>query len=143
MGVWLCVSFYPMNVKTAELIGPKFCVGPHMTPGKVYGWSKFQKLFYTNLIFIKFWKYNNFFYNIRKLYCFCFKTYKKRKCSIEIEDAGSESLLRVKIMKILSFLYLKICFVPAAYIQKVYLSIYIYINDNLNNWIMSIYIFLI
>jgi len=27
--------FYPINVKTAELIGPKFCAGPYMTPGKV------------------------------------------------------------------------------------------------------------
>ena len=23
---------YSINVKTAEPIGPKFCVGPHMTP---------------------------------------------------------------------------------------------------------------
>ena len=27
---------YSMNVKTAEPIGPKFCVGPHMTPENVY-----------------------------------------------------------------------------------------------------------
>ena len=31
----LLVCLYPKNVKTAELIGRKFCVGPHMTPGKV------------------------------------------------------------------------------------------------------------
>ena len=30
-------------VKTAEPIGPKFCVGPHITPGKVYERSKLQK----------------------------------------------------------------------------------------------------
>ena len=30
------VCLYPINVKTAEPIGPKFCVGPHVTPGKVY-----------------------------------------------------------------------------------------------------------
>ena len=34
--VWLSVSLYPINVKTAEPIGPKFCVGPQMTPGKIY-----------------------------------------------------------------------------------------------------------
>ena len=26
--VWSSVRFYPINVKTAEPIGPKFCVGP-------------------------------------------------------------------------------------------------------------------
>jgi len=27
-------SIYPTNIKTFELIGLKFCLGPHMTPGK-------------------------------------------------------------------------------------------------------------
>ena len=46
------VCLYPINVKTAKPIGPKFCVGPHMTPGKVYG--RFQKTtLKLNLIFIK------------------------------------------------------------------------------------------
>jgi len=40
---FLSVCFYPVNAKTAEPIGTKFCVGHHVTPGKVYGWSKFQK----------------------------------------------------------------------------------------------------
>ena len=31
------VCLYSINVKMAEPIGPKFCVGFHMTPGKVYG----------------------------------------------------------------------------------------------------------
>ena len=34
------------NVKTADPIGPKFCVGPQMTPGKVFGCSKLQKIVY-------------------------------------------------------------------------------------------------
>ena len=35
--IWLvCLSV----CITAKLIGPKFCVGPHVTPGKVYEWSK-------------------------------------------------------------------------------------------------------
>jgi len=29
--------FLPINVTTAEPIGPKFCEGHHVTPGKVYG----------------------------------------------------------------------------------------------------------
>ena len=33
--VWVSISLYPINVKTAEPIGPKFCVGPHTTPRKV------------------------------------------------------------------------------------------------------------
>ena len=37
----LFVCLYPINVKTAEPIGPKFFVGPHVTPTKVYEWSKF------------------------------------------------------------------------------------------------------
>ena len=34
--VCLSVCLYPINVKTAEPIGPKFFVGPHGAPGKVY-----------------------------------------------------------------------------------------------------------
>ena len=35
--------FCPINAKTAKPIGPKLCVGPHMTPGKVYGFPKLKK----------------------------------------------------------------------------------------------------
>ena len=38
----LSVRLYPINVKTAEQIRPVLCMGPHMTPGKVYGWLKFK-----------------------------------------------------------------------------------------------------
>ena len=34
--VCLFVCLYPINVKTAEPIGPKFVVGHHVTTGKVY-----------------------------------------------------------------------------------------------------------
>ena len=30
------VCLCPIYAKTSEPIGPKFCVGPHMTPGHVY-----------------------------------------------------------------------------------------------------------
>ncbi len=36
------VCLYPINVKTAEPIGPTFFVGHLGTPGKVYEKSKFQ-----------------------------------------------------------------------------------------------------
>ena len=38
-----CLSFC-LHVKTAEPIGPTFCVGPHMIPSKDYGPSKLEKL---------------------------------------------------------------------------------------------------
>jgi len=36
LSVWVSVCLYPINVKTAEPIGPKFFVGHHMITGKVY-----------------------------------------------------------------------------------------------------------
>ena len=37
LSVCLSVCLYPINVKTAEPIGPNFFVGSRVTPGKVYG----------------------------------------------------------------------------------------------------------
>ena len=44
LSVCLFVCLYPINVKMAEMIGPNFFVGPHMTPGNVYGCSKLKHL---------------------------------------------------------------------------------------------------
>ena len=41
--VWVSVRLYPINVKAAQPIMPKFCMGTQMTPGKVYRCSKWQK----------------------------------------------------------------------------------------------------
>ena len=50
----LSVCLYPKkNVKTAEPIGPTLLVIPHMTPGKVYEWWKFQKFASNNYDFKK------------------------------------------------------------------------------------------
>ena len=38
----LFVCLYPIKIKTAEPIRPKFCVGPSMAPGKVYGQLDFK-----------------------------------------------------------------------------------------------------
>ena len=43
LSVCLFVSLFPINVKTAEPIGPKFFVGPRLTPEKVYEWSELKK----------------------------------------------------------------------------------------------------
>ena len=47
MSSLVCQSdgLYPINVKTADPIRPKFCAGPHMTLGKVYETSKMEKKF--------------------------------------------------------------------------------------------------
>ena len=64
----LCFSvcLYPINVQTAEPIGSKFCVGPLMTLGKVYEWSKFQK-FASNKT-----KFSFKLKNPRNCFLFCF-----------------------------------------------------------------------
>ena len=81
----LSVFLYPMNVKTAEPIGPEFCVGPHVTQGKVYDWSKFQKFVFKS-VFLFLQTFENVRKNIIKsanfLYCL-FSTVQttKRRCS--------------------------------------------------------------
>ena len=42
----------PINVKTAEPIRPKFFVGHHVTPGKVYEWSKLKKFVFKSFLFL-------------------------------------------------------------------------------------------
>ena len=87
----LSVCLYPINVKTAKPIGPKFFVGHLGTPGKVYEWSKFQIFVsFKNQTFIKFLKvlkiHEIFFVKIRELFLFCFTMYTKRTCSNNLED---------------------------------------------------------
>ena len=53
--VCLSVRLHPITDKTAEPIGPKFVVGPRVTPGRVYGWSNFQ-VRPIKILFWKFWK---------------------------------------------------------------------------------------
>ena len=81
----LSVCLYPINVKTAEPIGPKFFVGHLGNPGKVYEWSKFQIFvsikIRSSLNFWKFWKSTKFFVKIHELFLFCFTMYTKRTCS--------------------------------------------------------------
>jgi len=77
----LSVCLYPINVKTAEPIGPKFFVWHHVTTGKVYEWSKFQIFvsikIRSSLNFWTFWKSTKFFVKIRGLFLFCFTIYTK------------------------------------------------------------------
>ena len=65
---FLFVCLYPINVKTAEPIRPKFCVWPNVALEKVYEWSKFKKFASIknrfSLNFWKFWKSTKFFVEI-------------------------------------------------------------------------------
>ena len=58
----LYVRLFPINVETAEPIGPNFFVGPHLTPGKVYEWSNFQKFATNKMRFLKIMKIHAFFF---------------------------------------------------------------------------------
>ena len=53
MLVSLSIRLYPINVKTAEPIGPKFCVAPPGTPGKVYELSKSKIIVFKICVFVK------------------------------------------------------------------------------------------
>ena len=102
LSVCLFVCLYPINVKTAEPIGPKFFVGHLGTPGKVYESSKFVSIkIRSSLNFLKFWKSAKFFVKIRELFLFCFTMYTKRTCSQLIEEMGAKRL------EFLVYLYLK------------------------------------
>ena len=88
--VCLYVCLVPINLMTAEPIRPKFCVEPHVVPGKAYEWSKFQIFAsHQNLIFITFLKIlksTKFFIRSANLFLFCFTMYTKSMFTIKIED---------------------------------------------------------
>jgi hypothetical protein len=100
--VCLSVFLYPINVKTAEPIVPKFFVGHLGSPGKVYESSKFQIFvsikIRSSLNFWKFWKSTKFFVKIRELFLFCFTLYTKRTCSQLIYKMGAKRPLRLVIL---------------------------------------------
>ena len=86
--VCLFVCLYPINVKTAEPIGPKFFVG-HL--GTVYEWSKFQIFvsikIRSSLNFWKFWKSTTFFVKIRQLFFVLFyDLHKENMFTINLQD---------------------------------------------------------
>ena len=68
----LFVCFYVSNnFKTAEPIGPKFCVRHHVITGKVYGWSNFQKFASIKIRFLKILKIHEiFFWKSAKFFVF-------------------------------------------------------------------------
>ena len=78
LSLWLFVCLYPINVKTAEPIGPKFCVGPHVTRGKVYEWLEFQKFVFKSFLNCKILiKRKKIYLNPQTFYFFFFQAYFK------------------------------------------------------------------
>ena len=70
LSVCLFVCLYPINIKTAEPIGPKFFVGSRGTPGKVYGGSIFKKFASIKIRILKILKIHEMFLKIREIFCF-------------------------------------------------------------------------
>ena len=75
LSVWVSVCLYPINVKTAEPIGPKFFVGSSVTPGQGYEWSNFQKFASIKIRFKIFLKIHEiYFIKSAKLFVFVLLT---------------------------------------------------------------------
>jgi len=83
----LSVSLF-VSYETAKPTEPKFCTRPHMTTGKVYGWSNFKNKPPTKFDFYSILKIHEiFFYKLRAtFYLLCYKVYKEKMFTIEIED---------------------------------------------------------
>ena len=68
----LCFSvcLFPINVKTAEPIGPKFCVGPHICPqGRLMNDRNFKISLLTKFNFHKIFKiHETFVWNLRTFF---------------------------------------------------------------------------
>ena len=96
-----CLSVYlhPINVKTAESIGLKFCVGPYVTPGKRYGWSKFKKFAYIKIRFLKFLKSTIFF-------CFVFHCIQRNR------RWARSVLIKSSIYLLCSSVWVSVCMCP-------------------------------
>ena len=54
MSKWSAACLFESNnVKTHEPIGPKFCVGPHLTPGRVINNQNLKKFASNKIGFLK------------------------------------------------------------------------------------------
>ena len=72
LSICLSVCLYPINVITAEPIGPKFFVGSRVTLGKVYGGSNFQKFASIKIRFLKILKITKSFFENPRNFLFLF-----------------------------------------------------------------------
>ena len=91
LSVCLFVCLYPINVKTAEPIGPKFFVGHLGTPRKVYEWPKFQIFvsikIRSSLKILKFLKIHEILCeNPRIIFVLFYDVHKENMFTINLED---------------------------------------------------------
>ena len=93
-GLFWWVLFFFLSNKRQN--GPIFFVGPHVTPGKVCGWSKFKD-FQQNSIFTKFWK-STIFFRKPQTFLFLFHNFTKRQCSQLKEEWREVFLKPIKII---------------------------------------------
>ena len=77
---------YPINVKTAEPIGPNFFVGPRVTPGKVSGWLNFQKFASNKIWFESFENQRYFLENPWNTLLLFYNVYEENMITIGIDD---------------------------------------------------------
>ena len=77
---FLFVCLYPINVKTAELIGLNFFVGSRVTPGKVYRWSNFQKFASIKIRFLKNLKIHKILFENPRNFLFLLFVNKENPC---------------------------------------------------------------
>jgi len=80
---------YPLNLKKAEPIKPKLCVGPYMTPEKVYGTSKLEEKFMEN--------------------CWNFFEFEKKNPPKYENDLRWQTFLATVYLRILHFLIMECC----------------------------------
>ena len=116
----LSVCLYPINVKTAEPIGPKSDI--QGLPGRFMNHQNFKYLspskFDRHQIFKNFEKSAKFFVKIRELFFFCFSMYTKRTCSELIQKMGTKRPLRLVIQNCCVTTQFKMCIISLSYIYN-------------------------
>ena len=83
--LFVCL-FVSNKHQNSRSIGPKFFVGLRVFPGKIYGWSNFQKFASNKFDFWKFWKSTKFFFLAKFLFFSFYNVHKKNLFTIEIDD---------------------------------------------------------
>ena len=109
----LCFSvcLFPINVRTAEPIVPKFCVGPHLCPqGRLMIDRNFKISLLTKFNFHKIFKiHETFVWNLRTFFVIVFyNVHKEKMFTIEIEYGRKAPWKPYIVTWYLSYLHLKL-----------------------------------
>jgi len=123
----LFVCLCPINVKTAEPIGAKFCVSPHNTPKK---WSNFQNFVHKSFYFVKIWKCAK--NTMKSASFFIFILYKEKM----LTDKGTikswnRRWARIALSLLYIFLSIHLYYISiyiSIYYLSIYLSLFLYLS---------------